>query len=194
MGRLRIIDRDAVLTAAETVVRRDGAARLTIEAVAAEAGISKASVLYDYKTKQALIKAVVERRVAAECERVRKIIEEFGAAPDSAIQGCIAAAANRSLSDADREVALCLTAALAQDPELRAPIQEKCRQQIAEILETSSRPRNALLAFLALEGLKLLECLGIYTWPEDERKRLLEDISGLAAGRLAAEPGRSAQG
>ena len=57
MGRLRIIDRDAVLTAAERVVRRDGAARLTIEAVAAEAGISKASVLYDYKTKQALIKA-----------------------------------------------------------------------------------------------------------------------------------------
>ena len=93
MGRLRIIDRDAVLTAAETVVRRDGAARLTIEAVAAEAGISKASVLYDYKTKQALIKAIVERRVAAECERVRKIIEELGAAPDSAIQGCIAAAA-----------------------------------------------------------------------------------------------------
>ena len=89
---------------------------------------------------------------------------------------------------------MCLTAALAQDPELRAPIQEKCRQQIAEILETSSRPRNALLAFLALEGLKLLECLGIYTWPEDERKRLLEDISGLAAGKLAAEPGRSAQG
>ena len=55
-------------------------------------------------------------------------------------------------------------------------------------------PETHLLAFLALEGLKLLECLGIYTWPEDERKRLLEDISGLAAGKLAAEPGRSAQG
>lgn len=193
MGRIRIIDRDAVLSAAERVVSRDGAARLTVEAVAAEAGISKASVLYDYKTKQALIKAVVERRVAAECQRLREIIETFEPAPDCTIQGCIAAVADRSLSDVDREVALCLTAALAQDPELRAPIQEKFRQQIAEILETSARPRNALLAFLALEGLKLLERFGIYTWPEDERRRLLEDISGLAAGRLAAETGRSAQ-
>lgn len=194
MGRLKVIDRDAVLSAAERVVRRDGAARLTIEAVAAEAGISKASVLYDYKTKQALIKAVVERRVAAECQRTRKIIEDLKGTPDCAIQGLIAAVANRLQSDADREVVLGLTAALAQDPELRAPIQEKCRQQIAEILETSSRPRHALLAFLALEGLKLLECLGIYTWPEDERKRLLEDISSLAAGELVAERGRSAQG
>ena len=181
------------MCAAERVVSRDGAARLTIEAVAAEAGISKASVLYDYKTKQALIRAVVERRVAAECTRLRKIMEELGPAPDCTIQGCIAAVANRSLSDADRQVALCLTAALAQDPELRAPIQQKCRQQIAEILETSSRPRNALLAFLALEGLKLLECFGIYTWPENERRRLLEEISELAAGGPAAETGRDAQ-
>lgn len=194
MGRVRVIDRDAVLCAAERVVSRNGAARMTIEAVAAEAGISKASVLYDYKTKQALIKAVIERRVAAESRRLREIIEGFSEAPDCAIRGCIAAVANRSLSDADRAVALSLTAALAQDPELRAPLQEKCCQQIAEILETSSRPRNALLAFLALEGLKLLECFGIYTWPEDERRRLLEEISGLAAGRPAAEAGRSAQG
>lgn len=193
MGRIRIIDRDAVLSAAERVVSRDGAARLTVEAVAAEAGISKASVLYDYKTKQGLIKAVVERRVAAECKRLREIIKKLEPAPDCAIQGCIAAVANRSLSDADREVALCLSAALAQDPDLRAPIQEKFRQQMAEILETSSRPRNALLAFLALEGLKLLECFGIYTWPDDDRRRLLEEISGLATGRPVAKTGRSAQ-
>ncbi|MEE3100094.1 MAG: TetR/AcrR family transcriptional regulator, partial [Pseudomonadota bacterium] len=37
MGRRRSVDRDALLDAAETVVRRDGAARLTLEAVAAEA-------------------------------------------------------------------------------------------------------------------------------------------------------------
>ena len=57
MGRTRVIDREAVLLAAERVITRDGAARVTLEAVAAEAGISKASVLYDYKTKQALLKA-----------------------------------------------------------------------------------------------------------------------------------------
>ena len=193
MGRLKVIDRDAVLCAAERVVSREGAARLTVEAVAAEAGISKASVLYDYKTKQALIKAVIERRVAAECARLREIIEGLGPVPDRTIRGCIAAVADRPLSDADRTVVLNLIAALAQDPELRASVQEARRQQIAEILETSSRPRDALLAFLALEGLKLLECFGIYTWPESERQRLIADIFSLATGEPTSETGRDAQ-
>ncbi|MBL6430319.1 MAG: TetR family transcriptional regulator [Alphaproteobacteria bacterium] len=65
MGRKRTIEPDAVLDAAEQVVMRDGAARLTLDAVACAARINKASVLYDYKTKQALIKAVLERRLAA---------------------------------------------------------------------------------------------------------------------------------
>ncbi len=191
MGRLRVIDRESVLCAAERVVSRDGAARLTIEAVAAEAGISKASVLYDYKTKQALIRAVVERRMKAECARLSAAIDEAGPGPDRAIRGRIAVAENRSMSDADRAVALNLIAALAQDEELRRPMQEAYRQQIAEIMETSTQPRGALLAFLALEGLKLLECFGIYSWPEKQRRRLFEDISALISGEPAAARGEA---
>ena len=191
MGRLRVIDRESVLCAAERVVSRDGAARLTIEAVAAEAGISKASVLYDYKTKQALIRAVVERRMKAECARLSAAIDEAGPGPDRAIRGRIAVAENRSMSDADRAVALNLIAALAQDEELRRPMQEAYRQQIVEIMETSTQPRGALLAFLALEGLKLLECFGIYSWPEKQRRRLFEDISALISGEPAAARGEA---
>lgn len=178
MGRLRVIDREAVLDAAERVVSRDGAARLTLEAVASEAGISKASVLYDYKTKQALIKAVVDRRIAIEQARLNAAIEKVGPVPDKVIRGRILAA-DRSVSDADRAVLVSLIAAMAQDAELRSSIHEIVRHHIAQIVDTSSHPRKALLAFLALEGLKLLECLGLYTWPEQERRRLLEDITAL---------------
>jgi len=191
MARVRVIDRDAVLCAAERVVSRDGAARLTVEAVAAEAGISKASVLYDYKTKQALIRAVVERRMKAECERLRAAIEEAGPGKDRAIRGRLAKAERRSMSDTDRAVALNLIAALAQDEELRRPMQEAYRQQIAEIMETSTHPRGALLAFLALEGLKLLECFGIYSWPENERKRLFKDFSALVDGEPVTARGEA---
>ena len=191
VGRLRIIDRDSVLCAAERVVSRHGAARLTIEAVAAEAGISKASVLYDYKTKKALIKAVIERRMKAECARLSAAIEEAGPGPDRAIRGRMAVAKNRSMSDTDRAAALNLIAALAQDEQLRRPMQEAYRQEIAEIMETSTHPRGALLAFLALEGLKLLECFGIYSWPENERKRLFSDISALLSGEPAAVRGEA---
>src|SRR5690606_13984473 len=111
------------------------------EAVAAEAGISKASVLYDYKTKQALIKAVIERRIATETARLRGIIDQLGPVPDRAIRGHITAAADGSSFDIDHAVALSLIAALAQDAALRVPVEEAFRQQIAEIVETSSRPR-----------------------------------------------------
>lgn len=189
MGRLKTIDRESVLCAAERVVSRDGAARLTIEAVATEAGISKASVLYDYKTKQALIRAVIERRMKAECARLAAAIEDAGPGPDRAMRGRLAVAQSRSMSDADRAVALNLIAALAQDEELRRPMQEAYRQQIAEIMETSTHPRGALLAFLALEGLKVLECFGIYSWPEKDRRRLFSDISALLRGELAPAQG-----
>jgi AcrR family transcriptional regulator len=178
MGRARVIDRDAVLDAAEKVVSRDGAARLTLDAVALEAGISKASVLYDYKTKQALIKAVIQRRVVRETARLQELIDKQGLVPDAAIHGRIAAA-SRSVTDADRAVALSLVAALAHDVQLREPIQEAYRQQIGEILRTAAHPRSAMLAFLALEGLRLLEWFGLYTWPQNEREQMLREIDRL---------------
>src|SRR3546814_15074706 len=85
MARPRTIDRDAVLDAAQRVVARDGAAGLTLEAVAAEAGISKASVLYDYGTKQALIKALLERRIAAEDSRIGELEAGLADVPHPAI-------------------------------------------------------------------------------------------------------------
>ncbi|HSK39856.1 MAG TPA: TetR family transcriptional regulator [Arenibaculum sp.] len=178
MGRNKVIDRASILDAAETVVTRDGASRMTLDAVAAQAKISKASVLYDYKTKQALIKAVIERRIEDENARVRQVMDKLGSAPNAAIRARIATAA-RSVSDEDRAVAINLCATLAQDAELRRPIQDAYRHRIAAVLETSEHSRGALLAFLAVEGLMSLERLGLHTWPEEEREVLLREIGWL---------------
>jgi len=180
MGRHRVIDREAVLDAAEKVVSRDGAVRLTLDAVAAEAGISKASVLYDYKTKQALTKAVIERRVAVEEARVQEQIANLGPVDNAQILGCLAAA-SRPVSDDERAVAISLCAALAHDAELRQPIQKIHRERIDEIRRTSTDPRGAMLAFLAVEGLMLLEWFGLHSWPAAEREQLTADIAWLVA-------------
>jgi AcrR family transcriptional regulator len=191
MGRPRTIDREAVLDAAQRVVARDGAAQLTLEAVAAEANISKASVLYDYKTKQALMKAVIERRIAAEDARIRSIAERLGAVPNAAISARLASEL-RVLSDEDRAVALSLCAMVAQDAELRQPIQDMISRRISKILNTSEQPRGALLAFLAIEGLMALEWLGLHRWPLEERNALIAEMRWLAEQkpkRLACDPG-----
>ena len=50
-----------LLDAAIAVIRRDGAQALTLDAVAAEAGVSKGGVLYHFATKRALIDGLIER-------------------------------------------------------------------------------------------------------------------------------------
>ena len=53
--------RAQLLDAALAVIRRDGAQALTLDAVAAEAGVSKGGVLYHFATKRALIDGLVDR-------------------------------------------------------------------------------------------------------------------------------------
>lgn len=191
MARPRVIEQDDILDAAEAVVVRSGAAHLTLDAVAVEAGISKASVIYDYKTKQQLIKAVIERRVARGEERIRTATEELGAVSSASLRGLIAASSDAEPDDA-RAVAVNLGAALAQDDELRKPIADYYERTIASVMATSESPRSGLLAFLALEGLRVLEWHNFHSWAEDERRGILRDIGWLvdalpASGRPFGE-------
>lgn len=187
MGRHRTIDREAVLDAAERVVMRAGAAHLTLDAVAAEAGISKASVLYDYKSKRALIGAVIERRVGTEEKKIQAFIDAEAGKPDADIRGRLAAV-SRASSEEDRSVALNLCVALAQDAELRGPVQKSIGDALAAIATTSTHPRGALLAFLAVEGLSLLDWFGLHSFPQAERDRLVAEIGWLIGQTPSALP------
>lgn len=178
MGRTRVIDQDSLLDAAEAVVARDGPTKLTLESVAAEAGVSKASVLYDHKTKQALIQALVQRALARDNAFNAAAADSLGDVDARTVRGRIAAAAN-PLPPAQRAVALSLSAALVQDASLRESMQANQSAVIAAIQADATQPRGALLAYLALEGLKLLESLDFHTFPKTERDRLLLEISGL---------------
>lgn len=182
MGRKRVIDQEQILAAAEQVVARDGAARLTLEAVAEQAGISKASVLYDYKSKQALIAAVVERAVRNDNAHNDAIIDGLGDVPSATIRGRIAAAA-QPLPEAFRGTALNLCAALAQDRALRATVQDNQSAVIAKVAADAAHPRGALLAYMALEGLKLLEAMDLHHLPAPQRAQVLEDIRWLVDAR-----------
>jgi AcrR family transcriptional regulator len=189
VARTRTIDREAVLDAAERVVARDGATRLTLDAVATEAGISKASVLYDYKTKQALIKAVIEHRVATEVARLRSFIDHEGDKPDAAILGRIAAAKDAETAF-NRNVALDLAVALNQHNDLRGAIHETFGTFLNDVERTSSYPRRAKVMYLALEGLTLMECFGFYQWPAIERDELLKEIRALLHPEPQSQPER----
>jgi AcrR family transcriptional regulator len=62
MGRSvsRSATRRRLLDAAVAVVRREGPRALTLDAVAAEAGVSKGGLLYHFATKDDLVDALIE--------------------------------------------------------------------------------------------------------------------------------------
>jgi len=188
MARTRSIDQQGILDAAEAVVARDGATRLTLDAVATQAGVSKASVLYDYKNKQALIAAVVQRATDRDNAFNQNKIDALGEVDSPTIRGRIRAA-GQPFPDEFGAVALQLCAALAQDQTLRSIVQTNQQQTLESVLDTASNPRGARLAYLALEGLKLLESFDYLHWSDGERGEILGDIEWL----INSQPGKAAK-
>lgn len=179
MGRKRTIDQQGILDAAERVVARDGAANLSLERVATEAGISKASVLYDFKTKQAVLEAVVERAFARDNAMHSQIESRLESQENQTITGRVLGA-KAPISEPFRNAALNLSAALVLNKPLRAKMQANQAKVIENVHRTASSPRGAQLAYLALEGLKLLENLDFHRFDLEERHRILREVLWLA--------------
>lgn len=182
MGRPRVFDQQAILDAAERVVARDGAVGLTLDAVAKEARVGKATVIYDFKTKQALIEAVVDRAFQADTARHAALEAELEGQENPVIRGRIRGGAHAPPEDF-RAVALNLSAALVLDPGLRRKMQANQATVVARVLETSASPRGAQLAYLALEGLKFLEFLDFHHFPSAERARIIRELEWLSQAR-----------
>ncbi|MGF7153492.1 TetR/AcrR family transcriptional regulator [Novosphingobium gossypii] len=180
MGRKKSIDQNRILDAAEAVVARVGAAKLTLDGVAQEACISKGSVVYDYGTKQALIEAMVERAVLRDNAFNQAAADTFEGSDNATLKGRILAA-SQPFPDEFRAVALNICAALAQDRSLRSAIQKNQTAVIGRIRDEAGEAKGPMLAYLALEGLKLLETLDYHQWSDSEREALLDDIRWLAS-------------
>ncbi|MFC0282171.1 TetR family transcriptional regulator [Camelimonas abortus] len=182
MGRRRIIDPEALLDAAERVVRREGAVNLTISAVAAEAGVSKATVLYDFRTKQALIAAVVARRLAADEARLRACIAEAAADPSVAnpeLAGRLRFAATQP-EEQDLAAALTLCVAMASDDAVRGRIREFIRRDLAAFAPGCAGDPAPLMAFLALHGYLSLKYFDLYTFPPEVRDVIFASVAQMA--------------
>ncbi|GHC77590.1 TetR/AcrR family transcriptional regulator [Limoniibacter endophyticus] len=183
MSRPRQIEQDDILDAAEAVIGRDGVAKLTLDAVAQEAGISKASVIYDHKSKHQLMRAIVARQMERERSKLRRAIELRGNKSDAALHGLLAIVREK-IDENERSVAFNLCAALTQDSEVFEMIKDFYSEIIKEVEACASNRRLTLIAFLALEGLRAIEWHNFHRWDEETRAELLEDIELLLAGKL----------
>ena len=163
--------RTALLDAALTVVRRDGAAALTLDAVAAEAGVSKGGLLYHFASKRALIDGLLERW-----------LDEFGAR--LAGPGFAAAYVRASEVTGPENAAseFGMLAAMIEDPAVLGQVRERYAAWMDRMLEDVGDPVDAWLVRLAADGLWYSDLFGIAAPQGADRDRLIERLLALAAG------------
>lgn len=181
MGRPKKVEAELLLAAAQQVVVDRGAAHLTLDAVANDAGVSKASVLYDYKSKDALVHALVTSKFDAAARKIEAAKTAFEDGEDAGIRARLAVANEFRPSVDDRAVAIAVISAMAGNCELREVGRAFYKAAIDDVVRTASSPRGALLAFLAMEGLQRLDYLGFVQWTQEEFDGLLRDIAWLAS-------------
>lgn len=171
--------RQRILSAALAVALRDGAANLTLDAVAAEAGVSKGGLLYHFADKQALLaglleaalqhfdEAVLER--AAQDERPGALVRAY-------------AEASESTASALPELFPALLAAAALDPALLVPAQEHFRRWQQRLEDDGVDPVDAMLVRLAADGLWFADAYGLASPAGATRRALLARLVQRTAG------------
>lgn len=170
--------RERVLEAAERVITDVGAARLTLDAVAQAAGVSKGGLLYHFPSKESLLGALAQRYV-------------------DSMDHCIGAAKDELKEGSSRDLKACILGVLGSDPRSKAMgavllataandlallevIRDRIAEYTAEIEANSTDFARAAIVSLAVDGLKMRESLRISPFTEAQREQIVNELLKIA--------------
>lgn len=182
--------RAAALDAALVIIARDGPGRLTLDAIARESGLSKGGVMHQFRTKEAVLKALLERQMAhydAFATHTMAKMREATDYPELATQ----IATLREAATTPNSAALALLAAMVENPALMAAPRQLDAKRVAAIKAEAKDPDLALLRWAAARGLLLSGLFGMSPLGKEEHQRLfarLLDDSQWATAEKPAGP------
>ncbi|SBW13797.1 TetR family transcriptional regulator [Brucella sp. 10RB9215] len=150
--------REKILRAATELAQEVGPAHISLDAVAARAGLSKGGLLYSFPTKAKLLEAMVEKYMQ-EHEQAMAVQETLQSGDKNRVA--------RAFLDvyriqADKEPPACgVLAALAENPDFMVPVRHYHRALLDRMVSDAVDPDTARIAYLAIAGMqsgKLLDC------------------------------------
>lgn len=180
--------RQSLLDAAETVAHDRGMSGLTLDAVAAEAGVSKGGLLYHFPSKDELIQAMIGR-IAQMAEEV--FSEELANEP--AGRSRHARAFIRLFMDSNdrffshlKRMATPLLVAVAGNPELLAPMKSFFHKVYLGMIGDGLPPERAWLLMAAMDGIKFWQILRIMEPSDRELTEVRELMEQIIDGDLSS--------
>jgi len=169
--------RDAVLDAAEDLIVERGAAGVSLDKVAARAGVSKGGLLHHFPSKNALAQALI-RRMVDTLHEVRDA--ERGEGPLDAELIIRTHISWWSRVDSKRRrLYTSLLAATAHDPDLVAPFAWEYEKELQNYEDAGILPGRVSVIMMALHGLWMMELLGI-TLGDYNQRLFMDELFRLA--------------
>ena len=165
--------RDRILAAAIAIAKKSGAGRLSLDAIARRAGVSKGGLLYHFPKKDALMRALVEHHLSG-IDTATREAESQPDRPNAVAQAFIRA--YRDMADCQPTRPSGVLAALAENPHLLEPVRAH-QVRVADRIRSSAVDLDmSLIAFLAVEGLKALDLFEADPLTAEERDRVLDSL------------------
>jgi AcrR family transcriptional regulator len=152
--------RAKLLEAAGAVIRRDGAQAMTLDAVAAQAGVSKGGLLYHFASKRELLDGLVGRWLD-------EFQDDIDAAGPGFLSGYIKASDGAKAEEAG------LLAALVADPDVLGAVRDRYAAWQDRVVKEGGDPVEATVARLAADGLWLADLFGMAPPAGELRERVL---------------------
>ncbi len=176
--------KELLLDAAEAVVMDGGGARLTLDAVAERAGVSKGGVLYHFPNKAALLEGLLDRMLQEHANRRDAALEECAAEGVNALQAdLISQLVTRDRND---KVGAALLAIVANDPDLmKERLLAFHRARFGESESDTETFATRAVLLLAADGLLFLEMLQVCPLTDAQRAAVIDkllQIAGQSAG------------
>lgn len=166
-----------IVAAAERVVARKGAAHLTLDAVAKEAGISKGGLLYNFPNKESLLEAMVSSML----ERADGVRDAAGESVDDGPNKALRTLLSVNPKELfDRRMGLAMLAAGAENPTLLAPLHDRLQQMREDIAASAEDPEEAYIIWMARDMLMMWSVLGVSPFTEGESCTLCRRLAELA--------------
>jgi len=166
---------------------RDGAGRLTLDAVARESATSKGGVLYHFGTKEALITGMLDALIAT-FERSMEDWLARGAHARRRGGEWMRAYINASLEEEQYsvEVLAGLAAALATNPELLGPLRQRYEVWQQNVASDGIDAVDATIVRLAVDGLWFADLFGLAPPRAAFRRRVVSAMLAMTQRKESA--------
>ncbi|HFK6052158.1 TPA: TetR/AcrR family transcriptional regulator [Listeria monocytogenes] len=157
-------------------MKEEGVVKLTLEAVAQRAGVSKGGLLYHYPSKEALIKGMVEDWTNNFFESIKTLVNK----DSKEIGKWNRAYINTTLFDLDnnnnKNLSSALMAAMFINPDLLDDYKQKYDILHTKLLNDGIDPLKITMARLLIDGLWFSEIFEIAPLNEEVKKQIFDEL------------------